>query len=214
MKKIILPLFLISSFLAKSQTSIEFPKDEKGHTIFKEIVESELDSTTLFSNAKNWIAKTFGSYKKVVQFEDDKDLKIILKGESDIPIRNIINSAGVEKDYLTFTITIECKDKRYRYIIDDIEIQHTLTVLGIDVKNSISTDEKLENIGAKKKKLDELNSIDISKLKKSEKENLLNDISNADNAYKTDLLIYEKEYNTFIQLIKSLKERMKINDDF
>ncbi len=214
MKSYILILILISTITVNSQELEKFPKDDNGNTVFKEIVESKLKQKILFSNAKIWISKTFGNYNDVVQFEDDKDYKIILKGRSDIPISNIINFALIEKDYLTYTITIECKENKYRYIIDDIFIQHTKSVLDIDVKNPITTDEKLKNIEEKKKTLIELKTKDISKMKKSKQKELLDEISYAESAFENDKLMFKQEYKTFIDLIFSLKDRMEINDDF
>ena len=63
--------------------------------------------------AKEWVAKSFGDYKSVLQFEDDKNHKIIVKGFSEMS----------DDSKLSHTITIDSKDERYRVQITDLQIK-------------------------------------------------------------------------------------------
>ena len=47
---------------------------------FSKVYNNSNDISKKFSNAKEWIAKTYGDYQSVLQFEDDKNYKIIIKG--------------------------------------------------------------------------------------------------------------------------------------
>ena len=77
-------------------------------------------------NAKTWIAKTFGDYKSVIQFEDDNNYKLILKGHSELPKEVIDMSQLLTKINvfytLNYTITIDSKEDRYRILFDDIRV--------------------------------------------------------------------------------------------
>lgn len=82
-----------------------------------------------FSNAKSWIAKSFGDYKRVVQFEDVQKCKIVLKGKlpprhdmdtkRTIPEKLIIYYLNTQME---FTLSIESKDNKYRLKFEDIMI--------------------------------------------------------------------------------------------
>lgn len=61
---------------------------------------------------KEWVAKTFGDYKSVIQFEDGDNHKIILKGFTRL----------ADKSRLTYTITIDSRDDKYRVNIEDYAI--------------------------------------------------------------------------------------------
>jgi hypothetical protein len=77
-------------------------------------------------NAKTWIAKTFGDYKSVIQFEDDNNFKLILKGHSDLPKETIDMPQLLSKIdvyyALYYTITIDSKEDKYRILFDDIRV--------------------------------------------------------------------------------------------
>lgn len=90
-------------------TGFLFPENEVTVTTIEEI---QLSKAKLYSNAQEWIAKTFGDYKSVVQFEDPANGKIIVKGWS------AINSKVVDR--IWFTLTLEVKDKKYRCTIDNV----------------------------------------------------------------------------------------------
>ena len=74
------------------------------------------------ANAKSWTAKAFGDYKSVLQFEDNDKYRIIIKGVSDFESSRNFETGGYVNEYVTFTITFDFKEDRYRILIDDIKI--------------------------------------------------------------------------------------------
>lgn len=75
-------------------------------------------------NTKTWIATTFGDYKTVLQFEDDANGRIIIKGKT-APDEDIIRmpmgfNICFSSQY-TFTITFDLKEDRFRIKIQDIK---------------------------------------------------------------------------------------------
>jgi hypothetical protein len=80
----------------------------------EEVVETINKKTVLYYNAQTWIAKSFGDYKSVVQFEEKESGKIILKGKVPLDIT-------FHPDF-RFIMVIEVKDNKYKYSISDVEI--------------------------------------------------------------------------------------------
>lgn len=90
----------------------------------EKIFESNTPITTKFLNAKVWAAKTFGDYKKVIQFEDEKVGKLILKGISKLPVEENNNLVPgfttIITSTMSYTITIDVREEKYRMKIEDI----------------------------------------------------------------------------------------------
>ncbi len=122
MKKLILFFALVSisaiSFSQMEQKDLVFENNSFSH-VFKTTVPP----ATQYLNAKQWIAKTFGSYKAVVQFEDESAHKIILKGKVITPYDGEINETTWFQDKVTysFTMTIDIKEGKYRVKIEDVK---------------------------------------------------------------------------------------------
>lgn len=128
-------------------------------------------------NAKTWIAKTFGDYKSVIQFEDDNNYKLILKGHHDLPdevidISQLYSKINVYYT-LNYTITIDSKDDRYRILFDNVSV-HSKTetyILGTRNTNVDAEADRLvseyckpyvpdaERLERKRSELDSLNSV-------------------------------------------------------
>lgn len=116
-KKILLVLLLIPLSLTsqiKDSLNIEFESQKlekydlqlekyEGDTYTK-ICTSNVPKMLKYSNAKAWIAKTFGDYKSVVQLEDQESCKIILKG-----LLELINEIEVTGKVGNITITPHIK---------------------------------------------------------------------------------------------------------
>lgn len=181
MKQISITLLLLIFVFTTNAQDLKLPMNENGEVEFKEVVQSNLSSSLLFANAKEWIAKTFGDYKKVLQYEDTQNFKVIIKGK--IPTNEYINNyEGLIiqewSETIDFTLTIECKDKRYRYIIDGISLIRTeqSSVFGSIPETAITTESLLEKenkdieyqdeITKCRFKLDSIKNIDTSKFKK------------------------------------------------
>lgn len=181
MKQISITLLLFIFIFATNAQDFKMPVNENGEIEYREIVQTNLSSNQLFANAKEWIAKTFGDYKKVLQYEDTQNFKVIIKGK--IPTNEYINNYGgliIQEwsEIIDFTLTIECKDKRYRYIIDGISLIKTerSSVMGSVPETATTTESLLEKkntdldyqnkIAESRFELDSIKNIDISKLKK------------------------------------------------
>ena len=92
MKKntLLIVVFLISSCLYAQ----DFHKNINGNIEFSEVIETTLKKNVLHSNAKEWVAKTFGDYKSVLQFEDNgkSSVRCPLKPKRFYPLK-IFNNA-------------------------------------------------------------------------------------------------------------------------
>lgn len=124
MKKIVLFFALVSiSALSFGQVKISDVKYE--NNAYSQVFETSISVADQYRNAKQWIAKTFGSYKDVVQLEDEETHKIILKGKMALPDEHSVPGSGcmlTDKITSSFTMTIEFKDGRYRVKIEDVTL--------------------------------------------------------------------------------------------
>lgn len=92
---------------------------------FSIIIENNCRSEIKYNNSKEWIAKTFGDYKKVIQYEDAENHKIIMKGESELEHGHEYANT-TEIPILKYTITIECKNDKYRVQMENMGIEETI----------------------------------------------------------------------------------------
>lgn len=124
MKRIILAL-LLSTGSCFAQEESNYPTKQKkvkmpvehSYQIRLESIDSvQGTKDELFVKANEWIAVTFKSANAVIQLKDKEAGKLIAKGQMDIPIK-----AGIFKTDLNvqFTISIETRDGRYRFVISD-----------------------------------------------------------------------------------------------
>lgn len=127
MKKIVYLLSILiafgifpSSSFAQEEVSVIFAKNDKGLAEYTEVVS--IDSTIksdIYTSALEWVNKTYKSGKSVIQ-TTDKDGGMIL-GKAVSPSL-IYNNSGFKVDggYFSYTISIFCKDNKFKYIIDNI----------------------------------------------------------------------------------------------
>lgn len=124
MKKFILFVALVSvSVLSYGQVKISDVKYE--NNAYSQIFETSISVADQYRNAKQWIAKTFGSYKDVVQLEDEETHKINLKGKMALPDEHSVPGSGcmlTDKITSSFTMTIEIKEGRFRVKIEDVSL--------------------------------------------------------------------------------------------
>lgn len=149
MKRIALVL-LVLCFSANSNGQdfgIDVQSIENGLTKVYETSVNNAKSKHLL--AKEWIAKTFGDYKSVLQFEDDEACKIIVKGFSPMS----------DDSKLSYTITIDSKDDKYRIIISDLAIKDYILQTSRMLKLDESETGLLRDLG-----LDDVKYIDIKYL--------------------------------------------------
>lgn len=153
---------------------------------FEHVFQSTIPANTKQLNAKQWIAKNFGDYKSVLQFEDDANHRIIIKGTM-----TIIDETGgkdglnIETNHsLSFTLTIDSKDDRFRARIDDMSVHAVRNAYILGRKSNLSdknlTCDDYLNLTADTLKirmeleelqqyLDGLNVVDVNNLSRKEK---------------------------------------------
>lgn len=137
MKKIaIVLLVLFSSANMKGQ---DFAVDVQSiETVLTKVYNTSVnDAKQKHLLAKEWVAKTFGDYKSVLQFEDDEAYKIIVKGFSPMS----------DDSKLSYTITIDSKDDKYRIIISDLSIKDYILQTSRMLKLDESETELLMKLG-------------------------------------------------------------------
>ncbi len=180
-------------------------------------------------NAKQWIATTYGDYKSVLQFEDDENGKIIIKGISPLP-REIGNMFSFTY-HLFYTMTIDNKDDRFRIKMEDLKIEQYSPFVSGTLDFSVeecfgrritSYDVKIERM---QERLDAIQATDRTKLKKKElkaldkeEAKLKEDIARIEEALEETLeerAVFFATFKATIQgLFKSLSEAINENDDF
>lgn len=132
MKKLMFIIFVFISVAVYSQ--IKFPYDSiKNEIYYTGIKEVSATKAELYSRAKTWIATNMKSYKATVDLDDQNSGKIIAK----IINKKILNNDGWWESE-EFTITIDCKDNKFRYMINNIKFQ-LFFIVGRKETLSVST---------------------------------------------------------------------------
>lgn len=118
MKRLIYFIVLLNAsiLLANSQVP-NFPKSETGEILFTEVVK--IDSTSkseLFLKAKEFLTKSFVSYKNIVQIDDESNGIILIK-----PIFDVYSyiTSKTKIGHIKYTFKIQFKDGRYKYEMTD-----------------------------------------------------------------------------------------------
>jgi hypothetical protein len=95
----------------KSEQSVSFPIDSStGKFSFVEVVKVDsVDAGTLYSRAKLFIANAFVSAQDVTQLADENTKTVVCKGNMTAAVGGVVR----------FTLTIQCKDGRYRFSLTD-----------------------------------------------------------------------------------------------
>ena len=189
---------------------------------YSKIVESDVPLKTKFLNAKQWIAKTYGDYKAVLQFEDEQSGKITIKGIS------TLEKATHAYSNMHYTLTIDCRNDKFRVKFENISIRTTLELsTGLEHRDK-SYDEYVDNVSTMNQAIEtaqaKINAIqaDPSNLKKKEATKEIAKQLNIIAIYKADLQkvaegdIKRKMFisNCISRIIKSLTESITVVDDF
>ena len=148
MKKVVyictLLTILTSPLFAQEQDSVIIPKNNMGFAEYSEVIP--VDSTSkndLYIRALEWVNKTYKSGKSVIQTTDKDGGMIIGKA---ITHTLIYNNVGIKMDggYFSYTISIYCKDNKYKYVIDNITYNKGIVELnsGADLAESFPSNWK------------------------------------------------------------------------
>jgi len=117
MKNIIL-FFLFIPYSLISQ-DIKLPTDSTGKVVFTEVVllDSNISANELYKRAKSWFVQTYNSSKEVIQ-DEDKETHTIT-GRAVVVVHMKSGGFTSEWGHVKYTISITCKDGRYKYSISD-----------------------------------------------------------------------------------------------
>ncbi len=206
---------------------------------FERVFQSTIPANTKQLNAKQWVAKNFGDYKSVLQFEDDANHRIIIKGTMTIFDWNRGESVLTFEDNhsLSFTLTIDNKDDRFRARIEDMKVHVvkntyvlgrkkniTDEVISCDEYLDLTTDtlKKQAELVILQQELEELNAGDINKLSRKERkirEDAIAETEKKITSKKSDIKVtienHQRQLNSFQQSISSLMNSLfaSVNKD-
>lgn len=228
MEKNILLLFIsLSMTLNCNAQNYNLPVDSTGNVVYQEVVNCNISKNKLYANAQEWIAKTFGDYKKVIQFEDEANGKLILKGTSDVKHFIETHLLGMEisnREEIRFTLTIECRENKYRYTMDNILVilktgdenfNYSILSRINGVKSSNNKIESLKQILKNLKNMDET-SFDKKQLKEhqSNKSKIEQQIKSESSSINSNTEFIDSELEAINPIIPSLKNAMAKIDSF
>ncbi|MEA5260639.1 DUF4468 domain-containing protein [Arcicella aquatica] len=196
-KTLIIALSLLMSTYTFCQTPSSFDREE--------VVEVKNTKAKLYANAQTWIAKTFGDYKSVIQFEDKEQGRLIIKGLSDLGINSYPD--------FKYTITIDVKENKYRYSINDIQMG-----FGNYEDKIASTyspfEEDISGLKTVKLKLDNITALSTSNMSKKELKKHEEEVNSLKGTYGRVSFRISKVKEILDSISNSLKTAMKSNDDF
>jgi len=88
---------------------------------YTEVVSADSSSKDLlYSNAKEWFVHAFNSANNVIQYDSKDEGKLIGKGNFTFHGK-AFTSGTSSTGPVTFTITIEVKDNKYKYTLTDFD---------------------------------------------------------------------------------------------
>ena len=140
------------------------------------VISSDVPVNTKMLNAKTWVAKTFGDYKSVLQYEDNNNHRIIIKGT--VTVTTSVSGDATGKYTASFTSTYDFKDDRFRIKYENIKIEYTVSYHGVDLNLPVElgdffTTSKTERyLADKKAELEVLKERSSEKLSLKEREKL------------------------------------------
>jgi len=114
--RLFVSLFAISLSFCGIAQSVDYPLNDNGEIVFTEIVSLSMNKDKLYGMSKEWVAKTFGDYKSVIQYEDPINYKLVVKAFSEVPYV-FTNKYETTLEKINYTISIECKENKIRYIV-------------------------------------------------------------------------------------------------
>ena len=219
MKRILFLDLALLFVIAVYSQNYEFPKNADGEYEFSEVVESNLSKGTLFANATSWAMKFYeeDGYKNVVQLESELEGRLVIK-DYDVVIDGyeVKNKSNFRTEKVYYTLTIDCKDNKYRYVIDEIKIKSPssrFSMIGSDLEWDVNRENHLETISNLKRDKEMLES-QIQNVKGRKLSKLQKKLDEINEKVKAETDMYYEEFTLFDRLINSLKKKMSTNSDF
>ncbi len=138
MKNILaLSLLVLLSTRVHSQ-EVVFPRNAEGRIEFTEVVSVDSASpSALYSRSKLFVAHAFNSAPDVTKLDDPATSTLITKGLLPRNYTNPFNRA--HGGNVQFTLTIQCKDGRYKYTLTDLVHIDNVSVGGGPLENDSPT---------------------------------------------------------------------------
>lgn len=220
MKKCLLTLLVILFACFVNAQDYSFPKNNDGEYEFTEVVNTNQMKSILFSNATAWAIDFYEEhgYKNVVQLESEVDGRMIIK-DYDVVLDgySLKKEKPLETVKVYYTLTIDCKDNKYRYIINDIAIKSpsNSSAFGglFGLEWDMTHETHLEEIKKCEQQIDSINGLtQNAKGKKLKK--LQAQIEDLNEKIKSEKDMYKEEFLIFDRLIKTLKKKMATNSNF
>lgn len=132
MKKYLLILLLLPFSLFAQ----DFPLDSiTQRVVYKAVVPAEATKDQLYTRSRTWFAKTFQDADKVLTLEDKEAGQLIGKGFSPVAFRG-------ETFRIWFSLVVECKDNKYRYTFENLELQTASNRQSLEVFYNRMLDKK------------------------------------------------------------------------
>lgn len=219
MKRILSSISLLAVCIVVYSQNFQFPQNADGEYEFSEVVESNLSKGTLFANATSWAMKFYEEegYKNVVQLESELDGRLVIK-DYDVVIDGyeVKNKTNFRTEKIYYTLAIDCKDNKYRYVINEIKIKSPssrFSLIGSDIEWDVNREEHLKtilNLNQDKEMLEtQMQNVKGRKLSKAQKQ-----LDEINERIKAETEMYNEEFALFDRLINSLKKKMSTNSDF
>lgn len=119
----ILALLPFGCFAQMSKYAFTESKFEDNSYI-KVFNDSNISKKEMFQNAKRWVSKSFDSYKAAIQYEDDENTSLTLKGIIPMEITDVDAANYTQyKVGLYFTLSIDCRDNKYRLKFENLSVK-------------------------------------------------------------------------------------------
>lgn len=219
MKRILFTVLTLAVAVVGYSQNFQFPKNADGGYEFSEVVESNLSKATLFANATSWAMKYYeeDGYKNVVQLESELDGRLVIK-DYDVVIDGyeVKHKTNFRSEHIYYILTIDCKDNKYRYVINDIKIKSpssSFSLIGSDIEWDVNREDHLETISILKQDKEMLET-QMQNAKGRKISKLQKQLDEINEKIKAETDMYNEEYELFNRLIKSLKKKMATNSDF
>ncbi len=216
--------FMSMSLTAASQ--VVYPFNADGEAEFLEVVECTLPKETVYKNALELAARKSGE----IVMRDDANYKLIFKYTFNVvPEYKVITTGKVEKrilsDAVTYYMSIECKDGRYRIKMNQIEFRYTF----IHVFSFMPSGDPLpytrrvtndtvyrwnQDYLEAKESIEKLESQDTTKMKKEELMQHAKDLRLAKEALDYFEVLNQNEYDAIVAQMAYAKEKLAFEDDF
>lgn len=235
MKKFILTIACMLTMCGISFAQVSPEQVSIEDNSYSIVVNGDLPIATKFLNAREWIAKTFGDYKSVLQFEDEENGKIIIKGTTPLEQERKISSfPDFYTPKMSYTITLDFKDDRFRIKMEDIvfDVRNDMTLLSRITSNKtydyagyiaaseyssttseIRVKELQEEIETLKAKGESLKKKDLKKLEELENE-LSEELPKIEQQGKIQIKRENEVKVAIASLVSSLSKAVNTSDDF